>query len=267
VDLLRDRVAFDLGQTHLMLGEYATGEAQLRALLARQVARHGRAHPRPLYTQVALGATLGYQQRSDEAKVLLDEAIRGLSQSLGAQDRKTISARNQLAGIHFRLGEFKLAAAQWMPVYAGFHALTGPASADAVTAQSNIGLALLYSGDAAQSESWLRGALSQARATTGADSPRAQQIRFALADALLDQARVTEVPGLLAGLQPEALARAQQAPDWPSRLAWLQARLQAARGERDAARQSLDAADAGLDRDNPSLRYNIQAVAALRRKL
>lgn len=264
VDLLRDRVAFDIGQTHLMLGDYAAGEARLRELLAQQVARHGKDHPRPLYTQVALGATLGYQQRSDEAKALLDEAIRGLSQTLGAQDRKTLSARNQLAGIHFRLGEFKRAAAQWMPVYAGFHALTGPASSDAVTAQSNIGMALLYSGDAAQAETWLRGALAQANATTGADSPRAQQIRFALADSLLDLHQPSEVPGLLAGLQPEALKRAQQAPDWPARLAWLQARWHAALGERDAARKALDEADAGLDRENPSHRYNRAAVVALR---
>jgi hypothetical protein len=48
VDLLRDRVAFDIGQTHLMLGDYATGEARLRELLSRQVARHGKDLDQPV---------------------------------------------------------------------------------------------------------------------------------------------------------------------------------------------------------------------------
>ncbi|HSI57710.1 MAG TPA: winged helix-turn-helix domain-containing protein, partial [Ideonella sp.] len=266
-ELLRDRVDFDIGQTLMMLGDYGGGETRLRTLLAQQVARHGAGHPRPLYTQVALAACLGYQLKSDEAKALLADAIQGLTRTLGADDRKTLTARSQLAAVHFRLGEFRLAASQWAPVRAGYTTLTGPTSSDVVTVESNIGMAHLYAGDAALAEPPLRSALAHARATAGDEAPRVQQIRFALADCLLDQGRLAEVPALLQGLQPEALNLAQQAVDWPARLAWLDARLLAAQGRHDAARQALALAAAGLDHEDSSFRYNSAAVQTLRARL
>jgi hypothetical protein len=72
---------------------------------------------------------------------------------------------------------------------------------------------------------------------------------------------------LLQGLQTDAINLAQQAPDWAGRLAWMNARLAAARGQRDAALKLLHEAAAGLDKDASSHRYNLEAVAALRARL
>lgn len=266
--LLRDNIDFDLGQTLTMLGQHAEGERQLRALLARQQARHGVTHPRPLYTQVALASSLGYQRKTDEAKALLAQSTAGLAAGLGDQHRKTIAARNQLAVIHFQRGEFEQAATVWTAVLAGFVAVTGAGSGDAVTAQSNLGMAWLYAGHAARAEPVLRAALAQARAIDPTQQgPHAQQIRFSLADCLLDLGRAADVPGLLQGLQADTLQQGQQEADWPARLHWLQARWLMAQGRRDEARTALDAAEAGLDPKDADHRYNRAALRALRARL
>ena len=268
-DLLRDRIAFDQGQTWTMLGDLAAGERRLRSLLAQQQARFGVEHARPLYTQVALAANLGYQLQADEAKRLLLQAGAGLARLLGPDDRKTLMAYNQLATVHFRAGEFAQAAAQWAPVALGYRRLTGPISADTLTVDSNRGLAWLYAGDAARAEPVLRDALDRARQADPGPrpGPRVQQIRFALADGLLDLGHSDEAATLLEGLSAEQINLAQQAADWPARLDWLRARRLADQGRLDEARTLLDALPRHLDPDGQSRRYNALAVAQLRRLL
>lgn len=262
--LLAERIDFDLGQTEMMLGDYTGANARLRRLLARQEGLYGAQHQRPLFTRVALGACLGYQLQHEAAKAMLRAAAEGLTEVLGPQDRKTLSAQDQLAGVHFRVGEYAQAASLWTQAVAGYTALMGQSNATVVTVESNIGLAWLYAAQPARAETWLRLALAHARVNGQDGQPRLQHIRFTLADTLLDLDRPAEVPALLAGLTPEGLNLARQAPDWAARLHWLRARWLWARGERVAAVQALDETARELDPAGDSQRFNPAALRQLR---
>lgn len=256
--LLDERIAFDLGQTRMMLGQHREAEADFRALLARQESRHGPAHAQPLYTRVGLGASLAQAGDFDGAEALLMPAAEGLAQALGPDNRKTLVARDQLAGVFYRRGEYPRAAAQWGAVLGGYQRLLGETSPRAVNAESNIGQAWLLAGDAVRAEPYLRNALAHARAAQAEDAPAVQQVRFVLADALLDRAQgpvLAETARLLDGLSPETLNLAQPQHDWPGRLALLRGRLLLAQGQTGAARASLAEAAAGLDPDSRSPRY------------
>lgn len=262
--LLRERVDFDLGQTRMMLGDHADAEKIIAGLVALQESRYGPAHPRPLYTRVALAACLGYEGRHAEAEAMLVQAADGLARALGPDDRKTLSARDQLAAVVYRQGDHARAAALWAEALAGYVKLMGETASTSVTTESNIGLAWLHGGQAAQAEPYLRAALAHARATEGDAAPRVQQIRFVLADALLELNRPAEVPALLQGLAPDQLNLAEQERDWPARLALLRAKLLRAQGQAAAARAALDEAAAGIDPDSDSLRFSRAAVERLR---
>ncbi|HJV69999.1 protein kinase domain-containing protein [Ideonella sp.] len=258
--LLRERVEFDLGQTRMMLGDYAPAEAILRALLAQQEAHYGAAHAQPLYTRVALATCLGQAGDTGLAETMLGEAAEGLARALGPGDRKTLVARDQLAGVLYRRGDYPRAAAQWTEVLAGYRRLLGEASPRSINAESNIGQAYLLSGDAARAEPYLRSSLAHARASQAEEAPAVQQIRFVLADALLERGQPGEVPALVQGLTPEALNVAQPQQDWPARLALLRGRLALAQGQRDTARLALADAAAGIDPASHSVRYSRAVV-------
>lgn len=258
--LLHERIDFDLGQTRMMLGEFAPAEAIFRALLARQEARYGAAHAQPLYTRVGLATCLGQAGDPGRAEAMLGAAAEGLARALGPGDRKTLVARDQLAAVLYRRGDHLRAAAQWTEVLAGYRRLLGDASPRSINAESNIGQAYLLGGDAARAEPYLRSALAHARANQAEDAPAVQQIRFVLADALLERGPLGEVPALLQGLSPEALNLAQPQQDWPARLALLRGRLALAQGQRDAARLALADAAAGIDPASRSTRYSRAVV-------
>lgn len=258
--VLAERIAFDLGQTRMMLGEHRAAEQTLRTLLAQQEARHGAAHAQPLYTRVGLGATLGQSGDFDGAEALLAPAADGLARALGADNRKTLVARDQLAGVYYRRGDYARAATQWSAVLAGYQRLLGETSPRAVNAESNIGQAWLLAGDAARAEPYLRGALAHVRVAQAEDAPAVQQVRFVLADALLDRGAAAEAAALLDGLSAETLNLAQPQQDWPARLVLLRGRLLLAQGQGTTARAALAEAAAGLDPDSRSPRY-ARAVA------
>jgi DNA-binding winged helix-turn-helix (wHTH) protein len=268
--LLAERIAFDLGQTRMMLGEHREAEATFRTLLAQQEARHGSGHAQPLYTRVGLGASLAQAGDFDGAEALLTPAAEGLAQALGPDNRKTLVARDQLAGVFYRRGEYPRAAAQWAAVLGGYQRVLGETSPRAVNAESNIGQAWLLAGDAARAEPILRGALAHARAAQAEEAPAVQQVRFVLADALLDRGdspALAEAEGLLAGLSPETLNLAQPQRDWAARLALLQGRLLLAQGRVDAAQVALAQAAAGLDPDSSSPRYSPAVAESLMARL
>ncbi len=264
--LLRERVDFDLGQTRMMLGDYADAEKTIANLVALQESRYGPTHPRPLYTRVALAACLGYEGRHAEAEAMLAKAADGLARALGPDDRKTISAKDQLAAVLYRQGDNARAAALWTEALAGFVKLMGETASTSVTTESNLGLAWLHGGQPAKAERYLRAALAHARATEGDEAPRVQQIRFVLADALLELNQAAEVPALLQGLAPEQLNLAEQERDWPARLALLRGRLLLAQGQAAAARTALDEAAAGIDAESDSPRFSKVVVERLRAK-
>ncbi len=238
----RDKILFGLADNLGLLGESAEAEKAFRQLLDEQTRAHGAGYVRSYYTMVGLGNVIGQQNRPAEAIAMLSEAARGLSAKLGPQHRMTLSATDMLAAIHFREHDYRRAIDEWSEVHRGFSALMGDSSSYTVTVQTNLGIARHHGGQAGVAEPVLRDALARVRSFVKDDAPQAQQIRFALADCLLDLRRPAEVSQLLAGLTPDALNQAQQEPDWDGQLAYQQGRAALQLGDRVAARVLLERA-------------------------
>ena len=155
----------------------------------------------------------------------INAASAGLSARLGADHRHTLTARDQLADLLDRAGEHRAAADEWGAVQQGYTKLMGAGSSHTLTVQTNRASALRRAGAADEAVVLLRDALERARRLGGDELPQIQQIRYALADGLLQLDRRAEAAALARGLEPQALNLAQQEKDWPQRLARLQARI------------------------------------------
>lgn len=221
----RGAILFGLADGYSLVGRHGEAEAVYRRLLAEQTVALGADHARTLYTQVGLARVLGQQGRDVDARPLLQAAAAGLSARLGADHRHTLTARDQLADLLDRAGEHRAAADEWGAVQQGYTKLMGAGSSHTLTVQTNRASALRRAGAADEAVVLLRDALERARRLGGDELPQIQQIRYALADGLLQLDRRAEAAALARGLEPQALNLAQQEKDWPQRLARLQARI------------------------------------------
>ena len=221
----RDKIAFALADNLRLVGRPAEAEALYRRLHAEQVQRHGPDHARTLYTLVGLGSVLVQQQRLDEAEAALRPAAAGLSAALGPAHRQSLTALDMLADVRFRRGDSAGAAADWAHVQAGFAALLGADSSYTLTVQTQRALALRASGHAPEAAALLRDVLGRLHGFADPEAPQSQQVRWALAESLLELGQVDEAAVLAEGLSAEALELAQPEPDWPQRLARLAERL------------------------------------------
>ena len=255
---------FALADNLSLLGRPAEGEALFRRLLAEQTRLHGEGHARPLFTMVGLGNALELQGRHDEAKQVLTQAAAGLATRLGPQHRMTLSARDSLATVRFNAHDYEGAAAEWSAVRQGFAALMGDDSSYTVTVQTNEGMALHYGGQVSSGEAALRSALAHARKILKDDTPQVQQVRYALADCLLDLRHAGEATPLLQGLDAATLQLAQQEADWPARLDYQQGRIALARGDKAEAQRRFQRAQAGLV---PTGRVSAASAGELLREL
>ncbi len=221
----RDKILFGLADNYSLLGRNAESERLFRELHDAQAARLGTNHARPYYTLVGQARAVMNQGRLPEARALLERASAGLGATVGPRHRQTLSARDFLAEIRFKEGNFDAAAAERRIVHAGFAELLGAGSSYALTVETNLGTALHLAGQSPEAEKTLRGALDRARRFAANDTPQVQQIRYQLARCLLDQRKRAGVAELLSGLEPAALNLAQQEPDWPARLGLLREQL------------------------------------------
>jgi eukaryotic-like serine/threonine-protein kinase len=259
----REKILFGLADDLSMLGEAAQAEALYRRLLAEQTGSHGAGSVRVYYTMVGLGHAIEQQGRTAEAAAMLTEAAKGLGDKLGARHRMTLTATDMLATLHFNARDYPRAIDEWTEVYRGYSALMGEGSSYAITVQTNLGVARHHAGQPADAEPVLRDALARVRAIVKNDAPQAQQIRYALADCLLDERKPAEVAALLAGLQPEVLNSAEQAPDWEARIAYQRGRLALLTGDKDSARIELEAAQRLFELHRSSGRIDAGTVREL----
>ena len=259
----RDKILFAMADGLAMLGDSAQAEMLFRRLLDEQTRVHGVGSAQTYYTLVGLGNTLGQQHRNGEAVAVLTEAAAGLSAKLGPQHRMTLSAIDMLATVHLAAGEHERAFEEWSQVHRGYSALMGAGSSYAITVETNLGVARHRGGSAADAEPILRSALTRARNIAEDDGPQAQQIRYALADCLLDLHKPAEVASLLDGLMPESLNAAQQEPDWDGQLAYQRGRLALQLGDQVKARTLLDQALPLLASQHSTGRINEATVRRL----
>lgn len=243
---LRDRLQFGMANSLWMAGKLRECETMTRELVTRQRRRLGPAHQQTLYSTVMLAHTLQLQQRWDEARALLPEAIRGLDDALGADHSRSVLARRVLGLSQLDAGDAPAAIATFKAVHATLLAKYGDRHQGTVSTLALVGLAQYYAGRQKEAEQSFRRALQLARQTGDERDASVQKFRYHLALCLLEQQRAAEAAPLVAGLDPAALGPAEQTDDWPSRLALLNARLALARGDRVAAHALLEQARAGL---------------------
>jgi eukaryotic-like serine/threonine-protein kinase len=220
----RDKILFGLADNYTMLGRNAEGEALFRELHAQTVQRLGKAHARPAYMLVGIGRAVVNQGRYEEADRIFSEAIELLTAALGPAHRMTLTARDQRAMVMYQQKRYTQAAEEWRVAQQGFTTLLGAGSSYTITLATNRALALHRGGDARAAELLLRDSLTRVRAIVPEDSPQTQQIRYALAECLLDLGRRSDAVPLLKGLDAASLNLAQQEPDWAARLRVLRQR-------------------------------------------
>lgn len=238
----RDKILFGLADNLSMQGDAVQAEALYRRLLSDQTRDHGAGSARTFYTMVGLGNAIGLQNRPAEAIAMLTEAAAGLSAKLGPQHRMTLTATDMLATLHFRAADYERAFDEWSVVYRGYSALMGPDSSYAITVETNLGVDRHHGGRPVDAEPILRSALAHVRGIVDSTSPQAQQVRYALADCLLDLRKPAEVPPLLVGLETDALTAVEQAPDWDGQLEYQRGRLALQLGNLVEARARLEKA-------------------------
>ena len=232
---LRDQILMSLGDAFEMTGNYREGEAAFRRVLQSESTEYGYDDARPSFVSVVLANVESREGRPEEALAMVKKALPNLERELGPFARRTVVAKDVMAGMYFRQCKFDAAARLWADVVAGYERAGTPAEVHHMGAQSNLALAWMRSGQDEAAEQLLRVLLEEQRGKIDPDSPQAQAVRFNLAYVLLDLGKPKEVPALRHNLSATILNMNEREPDWPGRLAFIDGRLALEQGNRAAA--------------------------------
>lgn len=232
---IADGVRTRLGIARRMSGDYGGSESVFRELIAIQQSRGGSAGEALQRSHISLARCLMLQKRTAEAMEVARGALARLTDMFGRLNLTTQFANDAIAGIQFKVGDHRAAAATWQDVVDALLQLFPRPTDFTVTAQANVALSLLFAGAAPEAEAAGQRALDMSATLFAFDAPRVQSIRYQLAFSRLDQSRTEGVAVLLDGLEPAALKQALQADDWEGRIAFQQGRLAFHEGRFDAA--------------------------------
>ena len=264
-DEVREAVELHLANAYSNNEQLKKGEDLMRDLLAFELNRYGAPHPRTLFTEMGLGDNLADQGRYRDANLLLTNAVDGLARALGPDHHKTLEAKFRLASLHFQIKEYATAAGEFAEVYRN---LTSQGRQDqdfTIVAQGNWAVARFYEGQPRVAEPIFRQALESARRIFPETSPRVQDLRYHLADCLLDLGSAIEAASLLHDLDANALNVADPEPDWPGLLAYQAGRVSLAQGDRSKARRLLEWAQQSLTEKDPDGRVSEASIRRLLR--
>jgi len=242
---LGDHMAFALADAYRMSGQSAQAESMFHDLILRENREYGEDDARPAYVAAALAEVLSNENRNDEALHLLINAVPILEHALGPRAHKTISAKHALADIYYSQKKFDDAASLLTEVATAYAAVGEQGGSTYLSAMVTLGQARLRGGHPVAAEKVMRDAIAAGQAHFRPEMPLMQSLRFYLAESLLDQQRVDEVPKLLLGLTPAALNMAELEPDWAARLDFVAGRLALMQGDKGKARVFLQKALAG----------------------
>ena len=232
---LRDWVGLGMANAYRMSGRFPEADTVLRRLIRDQEGDYGADDARPIFSKMVLGIDLSYENRVPEGLTLISAAVPALERKLGPLARRTLSAKDSLAGVYFKQANYDEASRIWADLASSYARVGVPSEISHVAAQTNLARALMRGGHLAQSEDVFRAVLAELRTTVGVSAPGAQAVRFNLAYLLLELKQPAEVPDLIRGLSVDTLNEAQQESDWPGRLAFLEGRLALEQGDRKLA--------------------------------
>ncbi len=231
------------GQAARYNGNMAAARTSLQRALPLLSARGAAATVEHLSAEVQLGAVESWSGRPRLAVDLLSRAHAGLLPRLGPDHQLTVSAVNELAWAHIRLGEFDAARMRLEQLRGG----SGPGNAWRTPhAQLLEARILLYSGQAAAAEPRLRELLADIERSEGGTTSRTEQVRRILGEALLRAGQTQNALALLntARQRQEALSSPTHTSVATTRL--LLGCAQARLGQLDLARENWAAAQQAL---------------------
>lgn len=134
-----------------------------------------------------------------KARAQMERAIALASAHFGALDSKTLRARHGLAVMLLQSNQDAAAVAQLTPLLADAESALGPKHLLSISAMSNLGMALRFSGRLQMSAPYYLGAYARARAQLGANNPLT-----------LDLAGNLAIYELAAGAPQKALKRVEK---------------------------------------------------------
>jgi non-specific serine/threonine protein kinase len=261
----RDVVEFSLADAYRLSGKLPEAEAAFREVIARQTGEYGAADERPNFAVAGLASVLGDEGRYDEALALLQKAVPIVRAALGPENQRTLDAQKVMADILFNMKNYDAAIAIWTEVAAAEGRKLGDTSLYYLSTQMSIAMARHRQGQISVAADLLRQSLGKAQTAFKPTDPLVEDLRYKLADCLLDLKESEEAARLLDGLEPEALNMSTQEPAWDGLLAYQVGRLALQRGDRAKAISSLTMARdvlAAKDPDNPLTKSKIAALIA-----
>lgn len=107
----------------------------------------------------------------NQARAQMERAIALASQHYGALNSKTLRARHSLAVMLLQSNQNEAAVTQLTSLLADSESALGPRHLLTISAMSNLGMAVRFSGKLAESAPYYQGAYARARAQLGANNP------------------------------------------------------------------------------------------------
>ncbi|MDE2293978.1 MAG: winged helix-turn-helix domain-containing protein [Gammaproteobacteria bacterium] len=260
---VRDQIGFSYADTLRLSGHFGTAERQASALLASERAQLGSDSPETCYTAALLASILGFRGETNRAIPMVTQAVACLTQSLGPTNARTIAAYQVMGNLQFQGRRYADAAVTYAKVANLFAGVVGPQALKTISARENTGVARQYAGQFDAAQDSLQKALALARTALGWTHPTTEDLRYHLADCLLDLRRTVGVDALMDGLSVRVLNEGEIESDWIARLAYQRGRLAFYAGHMQVAVQLLQGVAKQIAAQDPNGPISVSAIQSL----
>ncbi|MBN8481027.1 MAG: winged helix-turn-helix domain-containing protein [Xanthomonadales bacterium] len=266
----RDALRLDLVNLLAQVGKTAEARREGEALIRDNEAGSGGNDLMAAFAKAAVARTRTQAGELDAAEAELLDAQKTIVARLGENHSRNLMLTNDLYRIAVERRDWPRALELARRVHAGFSAQFGPDHAVTRTTLVNLGLAHYESGDATSAQTRLREALAGLAAQLPPDNPQRQFAAFWLAAVDIETGAWEEAAELVAPLDADVLEALSPNGIWAARLDVLRAQLAAHRGDTDAARSLVKAANAafagqeGADSDRFAVRAGALSASLTR---
>lgn len=260
---VRDQIQFSYADTLSLSGDFAVAQRQASELLASERNQLGSDSPEACYTAAMLASILGFRREASQGIPMVTQATACLAKSLGPTNIRTIAAYQVMGNLQFQSARFADAAVTYAKVADLFSGVLGPKALKTISARENADVARQHAGQLIEAQTSLRKTLALARDALGWTHPTTEDLRYHLADCLLDLRRTAGVGTLMDGLSVHVLNEGEIESDWAARLAYERGRLAFYAGHMQEAVQVLQSVAKQIATQDPNGPISMSAVKKL----
>lgn len=260
---VRDQIEFSYADVLRLSGHFGAAQRQASELLASEQAQLGSDSPGACYTAALLASILGFRGDANQGIPLVTQAVACLAKSLGPANDRTIAAYQVMGNLQFQSTRYADAAVTYAKVAKLFAGAVGPQALKTISARENAAVSRQYAGQLDAAQAAFGKALALARTALGWTHPTTEDLRYHLADCLLDLRRTMGVDTLMDGLSVHVLNEGEIESDWAARLAYEKGRLAFYAGHMQEAVQLLQGVATQIAARDPNGPIRLAAIQKL----